>query len=178
MIYVCNLEDMPRHVEAVRPSHLVSVITAEYQPPTPPGIAVERHLRIACDDIVDALPGHVCPGAEHVEMLVEFARGWDRAAPMLVHCHAGVSRSMAAALTASVLHTRGDEASLAARLRAAAPHAQPNRRMVALADEILGRAGRLIAAVEAMGPAEPLAAATLVELRLDDLDQPRRGSTG
>lgn len=167
MIYVCNLEDMARHAAAIRPSHLVSVITSEYQPPTPSGISAERHLRIACDDIVEPLPGHVLPDAEHVAQLVEFARGWDRAAPMLVHCHAGVSRSMAAALTASILHARGDEAAVASRLRSVAPHAHPNRRMVALADEILGRAGRLIAAVEAMGPAEPLAAGTLVELRID-----------
>jgi len=170
MIYVCNLEDMPRHAAVVKPSHLVSVITSEYQPPTPPGIPAERHLRIVCDDIAEPVPGHVLPQAEHVAELVEFARGWERTAPMLVHCHAGVSRSMAAALTASILHTRADEASIAKHLRSVAPHAHPNRRMVALADEILGREGRLIAAVAAMGPAEPLAAATLVELRVDGPD--------
>jgi predicted protein tyrosine phosphatase len=36
-------------------------------------------------------------------------------------------------------------------LRQLAPHAKPNRRMIALADEALGLGGRLAGAVEAMG---------------------------
>jgi hypothetical protein len=40
----------------------------------------------------------------------------------------------------------------AEQLRRAAPHAYPNRRMIALADQLLQCDGRLIAAREAMGP--------------------------
>ncbi len=40
----------------------------------------------------------------------------------------------------------------AEQLRRVAPHAYPNRRMVALADTLLACEGRLIEAREAMGP--------------------------
>ena len=36
-------------------------------------------------------------------------------------------------------------------MRRAAPHASPNRRIVALADDMLGRRGRMVDAVAAMG---------------------------
>jgi predicted protein tyrosine phosphatase len=61
MIYVCNLHEMPKHVEVVRPSHLVSLVTSVEQPPTPDGILVERHLRIEVDDISEPVPGAVPP---------------------------------------------------------------------------------------------------------------------
>ena len=168
MIYVCNLEEMPRHSAALKPSHLVSVVGRDYQPSTPPGLDSHRHLRMACDDIFDPLPGYVLPEAEHVEALIEFARTWNRAAPMLIHCQAGVSRSMAAALTVNVLHTSQDEKSVAMRLRTVAPHARPNPRIIKLADHLLDRSGRLVAAVQSMGYAQPIVTGNLVELALDN----------
>lgn len=36
-------------------------------------------------------------------------------------------------------------------MRRLAPHAYPNRRIIALADDMLGRGGRMVDAVEAMG---------------------------
>jgi hypothetical protein len=60
----------------------------------------------------------------------------------------------------------GRETEAAQSIRAAAPHAHPNRRIVALADAILGLEGRLIAAREAMGPAEPMTHGPLVRLPL------------
>jgi predicted protein tyrosine phosphatase len=41
-------------------------------------------------------------------------------------------------------------------MRQAAPHAYPNRRIVALADDMLGRRGRMVDAVEAMGTSSVL----------------------
>jgi len=168
MIYVCGLEDMPRYVAALRPSHLVSVMSPDELPPTPPGLDPARHLRIACHDIVEPLPGHVLPEARHVESLVAFAREWAPASPMLVHCLAGVSRSTAAALIAAVVHAPGQEALLARRLRAAAPHANPNRRLIALADEILGCNGRLVEAVRAIGPGAAVVTDSLAGVALHD----------
>jgi predicted protein tyrosine phosphatase len=71
---------------------------------------------------------------------------------MVVHCFAGVSRSSAAALAiACERNPDAPELEIALTLRRLAPHAYPNRRITALADEMLGRRGRLIDAVEAMG---------------------------
>ena len=44
-----------------------------------------------------------------------------------------------------------DERDIARALRRVAPHASPNRRIVALADAQMGRQGRMLAALDAMG---------------------------
>jgi predicted protein tyrosine phosphatase len=44
-----------------------------------------------------------------------------------------------------------DEVALAQRLRVASPFATPNMRIIEIGDEILGRKGRLIAAVKGIG---------------------------
>jgi predicted protein tyrosine phosphatase len=55
---------------------------------------------------------------------------------------------------------------LTKRLRAAAPHAHPNERMIALADKLLERNGELITAVKKMGFGKLVDRAPLVELNL------------
>ena len=153
VIYVCSLFDMPGCVAAARPSHLVSLLPPEELPGTPPGIPSDQHLRLGLDDISEPAPGLVLPHANHVDELVEFVAGWTAERPLVVHCFAGISRSMAAALIVLAMAHEGREAAAAQWLRRHAPHAQPNRRMVALADRALDRDGRLIAAREAMGTA-------------------------
>ncbi len=166
MIYISNLEDMPRHVETLRPSHLVSLVEPARQPPTPPGVAAGLHLRIQVHDLSAPLPGYLVPERHDVDALVRFVEGWSGAAPLLVHCVAGISRSTAAALIALAVKTPASEPELIRRLSQAAPHAQPNRRLVALADRVLARDGRLIAAREAMAPAIEVTEGPLVTLAL------------
>ena len=92
------------------------------------------------------------PADHHVETLLAFARAWDRRAPLLIHCFAGVSRSTAAAYTvAAALSPKRDEAELAATLRRLSPSATPNIRIVTIADRLLGREGRMVRAVESIG---------------------------
>ena len=153
MIYICSLAEMPAHVRSLRPSHLVSLLSAAEQPPTPDGFAPERHHRVAINDISEPMDGYVLPGDEHIARLIGFLETWDAGAPLLVHCFAGISRSTAAALIALTFRHDGREEEAALRLRRAAPHAIPNRRMIALADGRLGRGGRLEAALAAMGEA-------------------------
>ena len=167
VIYVCNLIEMPGHAAALRVSHLVSLVAPNEQPPTPMGIAGERHHRVAIHDINEPLDGHILPGAEHIRGLIDFVRAWSHEeAPILIHCVAGISRSMAAALITLVIKAPGRELEAARHVRNAAPHAYPNRRMIAVADQLLGCAGRLIAAREAMGPANLLPLAPLVRFPL------------
>ncbi|MET0606361.1 MAG: protein-tyrosine phosphatase family protein, partial [Beijerinckiaceae bacterium] len=90
----------------------------------------------------------------HVERLIAFVRDWgvERRSPLVVHCFAGISRSTAAAYAAAcLLAPEIDEQTWAQRIRERSPTATPNARIVALADEILGRRGRMIAAAEAIG---------------------------
>ena len=98
------------------------------------------------------MPGHVLPEATHLDELLRFVRAWDRAEPMLIHCFAGVSRSTAAAyIAACALAPERDEFAIARSLRAASSTASPNARLVALADDALGRCGRMNEAIAEIG---------------------------
>jgi len=163
VLYVCSLIEMPDHVRTLRPDHVVSLLPAAEQPPTPEGLPRERHHRVEIDDVTEARAGSVLPDARHLAALIDYLRACD-GKTVLFHCMAGISRSTAAALVALALDVAGREAEACARLRALAPHAHPNRRMIALADELLGLGGRLVEAREAMGPAVPLVSAPLVRI--------------
>ncbi len=153
MIYICSLAEMPDHVRDLQPSHLVSLLSSAEQPPTPDGFAPDRHHRVEVNDISAPMVGYVLPQDDHIAQLIGFLESWHGGTPLLVHCFAGISRSTAAALIALTFRHDGREEEAALRLRSAAPHAQPNRRMIELADLRLGRDGRLVAALAAMGEA-------------------------
>jgi predicted protein tyrosine phosphatase len=142
-------------VETVRRhgvSHLVTLINNETAVERPEIIAPSNHLRLSMNDICEPQPGLVCPAEAHVEELIGFAANWDGQAPMLIHCWAGISRSTAAAfITLCSLNPGTEEVAIARAMRAASPTAYPNRRLVGLGDDILGRGGRMVDAVEAMG---------------------------
>jgi predicted protein tyrosine phosphatase len=94
----------------------------------------------------------VLPDAAHLDELLRFIHSWDRAEPMLIHCYAGVSRSTAAAyIAACALAPERDEFAIARALRAASPTASPNAHLVALADDALGRSGRMKKAIAEIG---------------------------
>src|SRR4029453_13187333 len=102
--------------------------------------------------IVEPMGGVEPPGPEVVARILECGRAWDAAQPMLIHCFAGISRSTAAAFVLACAGSpEADERRIALAMRRAAPHASPNRRIVSLADRLLGREGRMVAALEAMG---------------------------
>ena len=142
-----------REVIAVRrPSHLITLLDPHDLIDTPEGVERDRHLRIGIWDVCEPYQGLTPPQEEHVLRILAFGRGWDAAAPLLVHCHAGISRSTATAFILTCeRNPHAPEARIAQALRRAAPHAYPNRRLVALADDLLGRGGRMVDAVVAIG---------------------------
>jgi len=103
-------------------------------------------------DISSPLDGYIFPEEAHVADLLDFVRRWDRRAPLVVHCYAGISRSTASAFASvCALNPHRDENSIALALRSASPTATPNARIVSLADRLLGRDGRMVAAIETIG---------------------------
>ncbi|MGY2052562.1 tyrosine phosphatase family protein [Methylobacterium sp. JK268] len=151
-LHVCPLSRLPETVAETGARHLVSLLTAGTTVTRPSGIAPGRHLLIGVSDITAPRADHVLPDRAHVEALLAFVRAWDRETPLVLHCYAGISRSPAAAyIAACALHPARDEADLARDLRAASPSATPNARLVAVADAVLGRNGRMIAAIAAIG---------------------------
>jgi predicted protein tyrosine phosphatase len=153
MIHVCSLARLRETVEEIQASHVVTLLKDTHLVLRPDSIAAERHLILGMDDIAEPCDGFVCPAEEHISELLDFIQGWDRAQPMVVHCYAGISRSTAGAfISACALNPRRDEAAIARLIRGASPTAMPNRRLVSLADRMLGRNGRMVAAIEAIGP--------------------------
>ena len=149
-----------------RPSHVLTLMV-EPHVETPESILPGRHLRLSVHDITEAEEGSVVPDQNHIAALLGFAQSWDRTAPFLVHCWAGISRSTAGAyIVLCDLHGPGHEAAIARALRLRAPHARPNRLMIRYADALLSREGRMIAAVDALGQARPAWEGELVELPL------------
>jgi predicted protein tyrosine phosphatase len=160
----CVLEETVRRH---RPSHLVTLMVEPFVV-TPAAVRPDRHLRIGVHDVVEAAEGTIAPQRAHIAEMLAFAKGWDRSAPLLVHCWAGISRSTAAAyILLCDLHGPGHEGQIARSLRLLAPHAQPNRLMIQHADQLLAREGRMIAAVNAMGEARPSGQGEVVELPLE-----------
>jgi predicted protein tyrosine phosphatase len=151
-IFVTPLSLVRATVADARVSHLVTLINGETMIDTPPTIDQNRHLRLSMNDICDPQPGLVVPCESHVDELIQFALDWDKKAPLLIHCWAGISRSTAAAfISLCALNPDTDEHALARALRRASPTAYPNRRLVALADSVLSRQGRMSQAVEHIG---------------------------
>lgn len=151
-IIVCGLSEVPGMIAARRPSHLVTLLDPASMIETPAGFAPDRHLRIGVNDIAEPMEGLVLPTEQVVADLLAFGATWDETAPMVVHCWAGVSRSTASAfILACERNPQADERSIAMAMRRAARHASPNRRIVALADDMMRRRGRMVDAVEAMG---------------------------
>jgi predicted protein tyrosine phosphatase len=154
-LIVCGLSEVERIIAQRRPSHLVTLLDPASMIETPAGLSADCHLRVGVNDIAEVVEGLVAPCESIVADLIAFARDWDETAPMLIHCWAGISRSTAAAFTIACERSApGKEAEIAWAIRDAAPHAYPNRRIVALADDLLGRQGRMVDAVNAIGLGE------------------------
>jgi len=167
-IHVCPLSAVPHVVASHAASHLVTCLAGEVRVETPGAIQPANHIRLFIHDISEPVEGYIAPDAEHVMQLVDFAAGWDRQGPMVIHCWAGISRSTAAAfIMLCALNPAAPEALIARMLREASPTAYPNRLMIRLGDAALGRTGRMMAAVETIGRGEVVSEAIPFSLPAD-----------
>src|SRR5689334_21203280 len=168
MIHVCSLARLHDTVRETGARHVVTLIKDVTLVHRPASITPENHLLLDMDDINEHIEGYVAPAEEHVGDLIRFVRAWPREAPLVVHCYAGISRSTAAAFaTACALNPQRNEAAIARAIRDASPTAMPNIRIVTLADRLLGRDGRMVAAVQAIGPGVMAYASEPFRLELD-----------
>jgi len=110
---------------------------------------VPRKLRLRVADVVTE-DGATEEDILQIVRLAEDLRS--ETGTVLIHCEAGVSRSSAAALIMyACWFGPGREREAMARVLSQRPVANPNPRMIELADRLLDRGGRL---VEALGRAE------------------------
>lgn len=153
MLHVCSLATLPETVRLTGASHILTVMANVAQVQRPLSVLEANHLRVQVDDITEMMDGFIAPSEKHIEQVLNFVRGWDRGAPMVVHCYAGISRSTASAFAAAcALNPHRDEVEIARKIRAASAIASPNRLMVSLADKALGREGRMLRALDEIGP--------------------------
>ena len=168
MIHVCSLAALPDTVKATGASHVLTVMANVDQVQRPESVLPANHLKVQMDDITEHMDGFVAPSDAHIEKVLAFVRGWDRRAPMVVHCYAGISRSTASAFAAAcMLNPHRDEISIAKQIRAASAIASPNRLIVSLADKLLGRDGRMVRALDEMGPGSMMAEGRPFRIDLD-----------
>lgn len=154
VLTICGIDELSAH-EARAVTHVLSLLDPTLPELTSFGTyGAHRRTVLRFHDVIDPDPGMTMPTADHVRQILEF--GSELAAEaeqkadrhLLVHCHAGVSRSTAAMLSLMAqVNPDEPEDQLFARLRAIRPQAWPNSLMIGFADDMLGREGRLVAAL-------------------------------
>ena len=151
-LHVCARSQVPASLASSGAGWVISALARADRLPDLGGIAPERRLHLALSDINEPTPDYVLAEAAHLVELLAFLQRWDRASPLLIHCYAGVSRSTAVGFVAQCFFAP-DQAEIAhaRQLRRFSPTATPNRRIVTLADAVMGREGRMIEAVAAIG---------------------------
>lgn len=148
-ITICGIPDLPGLCSGGDVTHLLSVLDTHH--PLPESLAdfrdVDREL-LRFDDIVAEFPGFTACSIGDVERLLAFGtRVHDAGAAarhVLIHCHAGISRSTAAAAVMMAQFNPGREIEAFLALLDMRPHAWPNTRIVEFADRLLGRKGAML----------------------------------
>jgi predicted protein tyrosine phosphatase len=168
MIHVCSLARLHDTVAQTRASHVVTLLRLIDRVQRPQTIAEANHLILGLDDITAPMDGYTHPAEEHVNDLIRFVQRWDRNAPLVIHCYAGISRSTAGAfISACALNPRRNESAIARAIRKSSATAMPNILLVSHADRILRRDGRMVEAVMAIGTGRPAEEGEPFQLNLD-----------
>lgn len=149
---VCGLDELC-DFGGGKVSHVLSILDPDHPEPTAFGAYGEHErLELRFHDIIDPTRGQIAPQRADVERILAFGRDL-LAEPvdcrhLLVHCHAGISRSTAA-LTMILAQSQPDRpaADAMAAVAAIRSKAWPNLRMIEIADDLLGRNGDLVDAV-------------------------------
>jgi predicted protein tyrosine phosphatase len=150
---LCGLDELEGHRETAA-THVLSILDPEYPVPEAFGQYGEHErLELRFHDIIDPTPGMILPAPGHVAAVLAFGRSLS-AAPgttLIVHCHAGISRSTAAMtlILAQAMPDLSAEAALAL-VHGLRDKAWPNLRIIEMGDAMLGRGGSLVAAATAL----------------------------
>ena len=166
MLIVCSLAGAVEAYAKHRPARVISIASEEDGVPDFPGLNPDHHLRLYVDK--ESCASSIDQAAkDRAAQIVAFLRGSAPGEDILVHCNRGVSRSTAAAyIVLCKAAGPGKEVEIAKMLRRAAPFADPCPLLVSYADEILGRCGRMIEAIEDLPPPSVVITAPVVAIAL------------
>ncbi|GAA0602431.1 protein-tyrosine-phosphatase [Caenispirillum bisanense] len=148
-ITICGLRELMIHAEK-GVSHVVTILDPSY--PDPEVFEIyPRHQRVVWrfDDHVTPVDGAVMPDEAVVDRILDLGESFRAATVehLLIHCHAGVSRSTATAAILMAQFNPGREEDVFDHLRRIRPRSWPNSLLIAMADDKLGRDGALVAAM-------------------------------
>ena len=150
---VCGIEELHGHCET-GVSHVLSILDPEHPEPEAFGRFGEHaKLELRFDDIIEPTPGKIAPDAGHAESILGFGKSIqaESGARLLVHCHAGISRSTAAmALILAQARPEVPAERLLQAILGIREKTWPNLRLLELGDALLGRGGSLPAAAAAI----------------------------
>ena len=150
-ISVCGIEELAGHCET-GVSHVLSILDPEWPVPEAFGAFGEHaKLEVRFHDIIEDTPGQVAPREEDVDRILAFGRDLQGepspAARLLVHCHAGISRSTASmALLLAQARPSLPAERIMQGILGIREKAWPNLRILEMGDARLGRGGTLPAA--------------------------------
>lgn len=150
-VTICGIPELGEHCSA-GVSHVLSIIdTHEPRPPMLDSFGAVDHELIRFDDIVAEYPGFEACTQQHIERVLQFGERAHKKSDghVLVHCHAGISRSTAAAAILMAQFAPGEEEAAFLKLLQLRKHGWPNTRMVEFADQLLKRDGALIRGLDA-----------------------------
>ncbi len=152
-IAVCGMEELPHFAADFGPSHAVTLLDPTNSRPPIADLDEDDHLFVGVHDISAPRPEHEHPQDHHVEALLAFGERLRPAVEatevrVLVHCWAGVSRSTAAAFTLKCQLTEMPERDALLYVQSVRRQMWPNELIVGLADDALGRRGRMRRALE------------------------------
>nr|WP_321983510.1 protein-tyrosine-phosphatase [uncultured Lichenicoccus sp.] len=154
-ILVCGIEELCEH-DGLGASHVLSIHDPGHPVPEAFGTYCEHaRLELRFHDIIEPRPDEVLPAPAHVEAILGFGRSLQNefcgTATLLVHCHAGISRSTAA-LVLILAQAMPDvpAGEIVRMVHAIRENAWPNLRLIELGDAMLQRAGSLVSATHAL----------------------------
>jgi predicted protein tyrosine phosphatase len=151
-ITICGIPELGEHCEA-GVTHVLSILDPDWPDPIA-FLDFPPHHREALrfhDVIAPVSSTTILPTEDHVARLLEFGREVMAAGPnthLLIHCHAGISRSTAsAALLLAQAYPARDAADIFAEIGRLRPQAWPNLLLLELGEAALGRHGEIVPAV-------------------------------
>jgi predicted protein tyrosine phosphatase len=149
-LYVCPLRRLSGVAADLDRFDLLTLLSPSHEGEEHRALGCDRHLELSFHDITETRPGFVAPDKAIMQAILDFARA-ARGRKLLIHCWAGISRSSASAYAIACDRNPGFEREIANELRRRAPSVTPNHLMVSLADDLLGRNGRMTEAILGIG---------------------------
>jgi predicted protein tyrosine phosphatase len=150
---ICGVDDLGNYCKSGI-THVLSLLDPGFPDPDIfHSFGKHERLELRFHDIIDERKDQVAPQVAHVRRLLRFGRTLTSnpasAVHLLVHCHAGVSRSTSA-MVLLLAQARPDVAAadVIEQVAKTRPHAWPNLRILEIGDAVLGRGGELAAAAQ------------------------------